>query len=226
MAKPSVRARRGHVLPRRPGKRHTLNGAGAMSAVGRKRSLDPGRKQDIGVQGSQATSGPPGMLRMIALRQRLNRDQTNAFHCVRCRRHGQRFGCRLGPDLTSRGTAEPWRSRLSSVWSRAPVGPPRGKRIYRGYLTRLLVAVFSRSIAMLATIGVAFAAFVSTNIDNGVVLLAFFAERRVRPRDIAIGQYLGIGVLIVAALALSVLARTIPAFNYPQSDPLRSRCRA
>jgi cadmium resistance protein CadD (predicted permease) len=58
---------------------------------------------------------------------------------------------------------------------------------------------------MLASIGLAVVLFVTTNVDDVFVLLGFFADPRVRARQIVAGQYLGIATLV----ALSALASTI-----------------
>jgi cadmium resistance protein CadD (predicted permease) len=52
--------------------------------------------------------------------------------------------------------------------------------------------------------------FVSTNIDDLVVLIGFFADRRLRARDIVAGQYAGLAVLFVASVAASLLSLVLP----------------
>lgn len=51
-------------------------------------------------------------------------------------------------------------------------------------------------------------AFLVTDIDDLVVLVAFFANAAARPRDVVIGQYAGIAFLL-AASALAMLARLV-----------------
>jgi cadmium resistance protein CadD (predicted permease) len=52
--------------------------------------------------------------------------------------------------------------------------------------------------------------FVSTNIDDLVVLIGFFADRRLRTRDIVAGQYAGLAALFVVSAAASLLSLVIP----------------
>jgi cadmium resistance protein CadD (predicted permease) len=52
--------------------------------------------------------------------------------------------------------------------------------------------------------------FVSTNIDDLVVLIGFFADRRLRTRNIVAGQYAGLAVLFVVSAAASLLSLVIP----------------
>ena len=59
----------------------------------------------------------------------------------------------------------------------------------------------SPAAAVGAQVGVAVAAFASTNLDNLALLVALCADRRLRPRNIAFGQGLGMGVLVLASLA-------------------------
>ncbi|AWN48807.1 quaternary ammonium transporter [Methylobacterium terrae] len=58
----------------------------------------------------------------------------------------------------------------------------------------------------LTGLGVAIALFASTNIDDIVVLIGFFSDPRYRPRQIVIGQFLGIAVLVLASLAGALLS--------------------
>ena len=52
--------------------------------------------------------------------------------------------------------------------------------------------------------------FASTNIDDLVVLIGFFADRRVRTRDIVAGQYAGLTALFLVSAAGSLLSLVIP----------------
>jgi cadmium resistance protein CadD (predicted permease) len=56
------------------------------------------------------------------------------------------------------------------------------------------------------TIGVAAALFTATNVDDIFLLVAFFADPRYRPRQVVIGQYLGIGALTAVSLVSSMIA--------------------
>ncbi len=58
----------------------------------------------------------------------------------------------------------------------------------------------------LTSFPVAIALFASTNVDDIFVLIGFFSDPRYRPRQVAIGQYLGIAVLVLASLAGSLLS--------------------
>lgn len=59
------------------------------------------------------------------------------------------------------------------------------------------------------------AAFAATNVDDLVLLVAWFAAGGYRRRDIVLGQYLGIGGLFAASLAISRLAFAVPAQYLP-----------
>jgi cadmium resistance protein CadD (predicted permease) len=48
--------------------------------------------------------------------------------------------------------------------------------------------------------------FVSTNIDDILLLLGFFADPKFRTRDVVLGQYLGIGALYLASAAASLVS--------------------
>jgi cadmium resistance protein CadD (predicted permease) len=52
--------------------------------------------------------------------------------------------------------------------------------------------------------------FVSTNIDDLVVLIGFFADRRFRARDIVAGQFAGLAALFLVSAAGSLLSLVIP----------------
>jgi cadmium resistance protein CadD (predicted permease) len=62
---------------------------------------------------------------------------------------------------------------------------------------------------MLAGIGLV--AYAGTDVDDLFLLVAFFADRSVRPRHVVAGQFLGMGALIGASVAASLLALLIPA---------------
>lgn len=55
------------------------------------------------------------------------------------------------------------------------------------------------------------ATFAATNIDDLLLLIAFFAAETYRTRDIVIGQYAGIGLLFAASAAASLVSLVIPA---------------
>jgi cadmium resistance protein CadD (predicted permease) len=57
-----------------------------------------------------------------------------------------------------------------------------------------------------ALLGLAVVVFASTNIDDIFVLLGFFADPRLRARNVAIGQYLGIGALFIVSIAAALIS--------------------
>ena len=64
---------------------------------------------------------------------------------------------------------------------------------------------------LISDLGIGIAAFVSTNIDDIFLLTAFFADTRLRHRSIVVGQYLGIGALVLVSALAAVLALAVPA---------------
>jgi cadmium resistance protein CadD (predicted permease) len=65
--------------------------------------------------------------------------------------------------------------------------------------------------SLVALLGLAVTLFVSTNADDLVVLVGFFAEHRFSVRDIVAGQYAGLAVLFVVSVAASLLSLVIPS---------------
>ena len=63
---------------------------------------------------------------------------------------------------------------------------------------------------MLESAIVAAVAFSSTDIDDAFVLLAFFADPRLVPGHVVVGQYLGFAALVAASLACSILVLPVP----------------
>jgi cadmium resistance protein CadD (predicted permease) len=59
-------------------------------------------------------------------------------------------------------------------------------------------------------VGVGIAAFVSTNIDDLLILMAFFATPRFLPFQIVLGQYIGMGSLIAVSLLGLLIALVVP----------------
>jgi cadmium resistance protein CadD (predicted permease) len=55
------------------------------------------------------------------------------------------------------------------------------------------------------------AAFAATNVDDLLLLIAFFAAGTYRARDVVLGQYAGIGLLFAASAAASLVSLVIPA---------------
>ena len=60
--------------------------------------------------------------------------------------------------------------------------------------------------SLVSGLGIDIAVFASTNIDDIFLLLAFFADPHMRHRAIVAGQYLGIGVLVIASALAALLA--------------------
>jgi cadmium resistance protein CadD (predicted permease) len=63
---------------------------------------------------------------------------------------------------------------------------------------------------MARSIVLAVVAFVSTNIDDLVVLVALFADQRISRASIVLGQLSGLGALTGASLACAMLALAVP----------------
>jgi cadmium resistance protein CadD (predicted permease) len=63
----------------------------------------------------------------------------------------------------------------------------------------------------LTRLGIGVVVFASTNIDDIVLLAAFFADRHLLTRHIVIGQFLGIGVLTAASAIAALAALAVPA---------------
>ena len=59
-------------------------------------------------------------------------------------------------------------------------------------------------------VGVGIAAFVSTNIDDLLILMAFFATPKFSTFQIVLGQYIGMGSLIVVSLLGFLIALVVP----------------
>ncbi len=62
---------------------------------------------------------------------------------------------------------------------------------------------------MMSLAGIAVAAFASTNVDDLLILIAFFAAARLRPSSIVAGQLAGMAALILASLIGSVTLAVI-----------------
>jgi len=63
---------------------------------------------------------------------------------------------------------------------------------------------------MLSVLGIGVAVFVTTNIDDILLLSAFFADDRLRTRAVVVGQFVGIGVLVVASGVCGLAALVVP----------------
>jgi cadmium resistance protein CadD (predicted permease) len=65
-------------------------------------------------------------------------------------------------------------------------------------------------LTQLPLLALAITLFASTNVDDLVVLLGFFADRRFRARDIVAGQFAGLAALFLVSAAGSLLSLVIP----------------
>jgi len=65
-------------------------------------------------------------------------------------------------------------------------------------------------VSFLAVVGAGIVLFATTNVDDMLLLSAFFADRALRPRAVVVGQFAGIGVLTAASAAAALLALTTP----------------
>jgi cadmium resistance protein CadD (predicted permease) len=65
--------------------------------------------------------------------------------------------------------------------------------------------------SLIALIGLAVVVFVSTNIDDVFVLVAFFADKNFHPRDVVIGQYAGISTLYAISAIAALVSLIIPS---------------
>ena len=63
---------------------------------------------------------------------------------------------------------------------------------------------------LLPDLGIGIVVFASTNIDDIFLLAAFFADPRLRRRSIVIGQYLGIGALVLVSALAALFALALP----------------
>ena len=63
---------------------------------------------------------------------------------------------------------------------------------------------------LLARLGVAVVVFVSTNLDDILLLAIFFADGKLRPRNVVAGQFLGIGTLVAASSVAALAALVVP----------------
>jgi cadmium resistance protein CadD (predicted permease) len=63
---------------------------------------------------------------------------------------------------------------------------------------------------LLTVVGVGIVIFATTNIDDILLLAAFFADRTLRPRAVVAGQFVGIGVLTAVSAVAALLALAIP----------------
>lgn len=63
---------------------------------------------------------------------------------------------------------------------------------------------------ILSQLGIGIVVFASTNIDDIFLLSAFFSDPHLRRRSVVLGQFLGIGALVVASAVAALLALAVP----------------
>ncbi len=63
---------------------------------------------------------------------------------------------------------------------------------------------------VVATVGIGIGVFASTNVDDLLLLAAFFADRRWRTGAVVAGQFLGIAALTAASATAALLAFVVP----------------
>lgn len=67
-------------------------------------------------------------------------------------------------------------------------------------------------IDFLAFVGIGISAFVATNIDDLFILMLFFSSPNFQKGQVVIGQYLGIGMLVIISTIGSLLALVVPQY--------------
>lgn len=63
---------------------------------------------------------------------------------------------------------------------------------------------------MLPTLSVAAVVFASTNIDDVFLLAAFFADPKLRPATVVVGQFFGIAAIVAVSIVAALLALALP----------------
>jgi cadmium resistance protein CadD (predicted permease) len=66
------------------------------------------------------------------------------------------------------------------------------------------------SVEIVSVVGLGVVVFASTNIDDVVLLSLFFADHRFRARSVVLGQFLGIGALVLASSICALAAVVVP----------------
>ena len=59
---------------------------------------------------------------------------------------------------------------------------------------------------------VAAVAFAATDIDDLLLLMVFFSSRTFPPRQVALGQFIGIGILVAVSILGSLIALVVPIY--------------
>ena len=63
---------------------------------------------------------------------------------------------------------------------------------------------------LVSTLGVAALVFASTNVDDILLLAAFFAAPNLTARTVVLGQFLGTGILVLASALAGAVALVVP----------------
>src|SRR5262245_9240286 len=118
---------------------------------------------------------------------------------------------------TLRGrAARPWhagrdpRSRPGQIEAAAPGADRRPNHGLPGRSRRRVAGKRALTLSWPA-LGPAAVVFAVTDIDDLVLLAAFFGDRRLQPRAIVAGQFIGIGVLTAASVLAAYAALAVPA---------------
>ncbi len=64
-------------------------------------------------------------------------------------------------------------------------------------------------IGHVALVGIAVGMFATTNLDDLFILLGFFSDPKFRPRQVAVGQFLGIATLYAVSVVAALLALVV-----------------
>lgn len=64
--------------------------------------------------------------------------------------------------------------------------------------------------SLLSNVGIGIVVFATAHIDDLFVLAAFFADKKIRPLAIVVGQFAGIGALVLVCALASLVALAVP----------------
>src|ERR1043165_173156 len=71
-------------------------------------------------------------------------------------------------------------------------------------------AIPSTVISFTATLLLGLSLFVATNVDDILILIAFYADPQFRPTEVTIGQCAGIGALVLLSILAALISVVIP----------------
>ena len=74
----------------------------------------------------------------------------------------------------------------------------------------MLVCAVMTKLPTLTAIGLGIVLFATTNVDDLLVLTGFFADPKLRPRMVILGQFAGVGTLTAASAIAALFALRIP----------------